>query len=93
MTTTIPANIPAAPVQAYHQTHRVSTLLPCPLCHQDSLIVSSFGRSQNTRTYYVTCEAGECEGEFSGPHRRSVAEAAQDCNEALLKFARKVLAE
>ena len=81
---------PSAPPVPYHQTHTVYGLPACPLCGWRSLLVRSYGRAREGRSYYVTCEHCanvEGNGSIEGPTHDSAEKAGKAFNEAMRKYA------
>ncbi|RBP36917.1 hypothetical protein DES53_11558 [Roseimicrobium gellanilyticum] len=75
---------------AYHQTHTVYGLPACPLCGWRSMIVRSYGRHREGRSYYVVCDhCAEVEGNGSleGPVCESAELAGKAFNQAMRKYA------
>jgi predicted RNA-binding Zn-ribbon protein involved in translation (DUF1610 family) len=87
----IPAAVTStAETVSYHQTHTVYGLPACPLCGWRSLIVRSYGKSRDGRSYYVTCEHcsnTEDAGSIEGPVKSSAADAGKAFHESMRKFA------
>lgn len=79
------------PLHAYHQVHRPYGLLCCPICRHGSMVVCSFGREGQARTYYAACEHEDCEGTCEGPRRSSIREAVLAFNEPLIAFSHSVI--
>jgi hypothetical protein len=78
-----------APVP-YHQTHTTYGLPACPLCGWKSLVVQSYGRTQQNRSYYVTCEhcaATPGTGSIEGPTRDSAEDAGKAFMAAMRQYA------
>ncbi len=62
------------------------------MCRHDSMVVHSYGREDQPRTYYAACENEHCEGSCEGPRRPGVREAVHAFNAPLFAFSHSVLA-
>lgn len=81
---------PGREVVPYHQKHTKCGLPACPLCGWKSLVIPSYGRTQQHRSYYVTCEhcaASSDSGLIEGPTRASAEEAGKAFTDAMHRYA------